>query len=76
MTRIMAKVLQQALADAGTTAGTLNSTRVEELKAEHAYQWTISQKKYSVRPVGDPWQISKAMEEIYRSWFDSCLLNT
>ena len=66
-------VLKQALADAGAS-GTLNATEVSRLEARHAYQWTTSQDKYPTRATGDPLQLSKAIEEIYRGWFDSCLL--
>ena len=66
-------VLRQALADAGAS-GTLNATSVDRLEVEHAYHWTTSQNVHPTRGTGDSLQLSKAMEDTYRGWFDSCLL--
>ena len=66
-------VLKQALADAGAS-GTLNATSVDRLEAEHAYHWTTSREFHPTRATGDPLQLSIAMEDIYRVWFSSCLL--
>ena len=64
-------LLRQALVDARSSKA-LNKTRVSQLLAHHAYQWTTSQKKYPVQATGDPVQISILMHRKYSPWFDAC----
>lgn len=65
-------LLQQALKDA-SEGRPMDKDIVEQIKAEHAYNWTISQKKYPVDPIGDYIEISTTMHQKYTPYFQMCI---
>ena len=63
--------LQQALRDQAV-GHPLNTTAINLLRANLAYNWTTSTKKYPSTGIGDPSTLSRSMHDKYRSWFSSC----
>ena len=50
----------------------LNITALEQQKAELAYSFQTSTKRYPTEPVGDPVVVSGKMQSKYQSWFAPC----
>ena len=64
-------VLKQALSDAAA-GRSLNSTAVNLLKAQLAFEWTNARNLYPLKPVGVAAQVSNTMYAKYGRYFSSC----
>jgi len=64
-------LLQQALKNAAE-GKPIDHNVVEQIKAEHAYNWTTSQEKYPINPVGDYVKISTTMHQKYSHYYQAC----
>lgn len=63
--------LQQALAD-HSAGKPFDTTAMNRIEAEHAYNWTMSTNKYPTTVQGDAIQVSKMMLEKYRARYAAC----
>jgi alpha-N-acetylglucosaminidase len=64
-------LLRQALKD--ENAGhSLNQTELNQLFAQHAYNWTTDTKKYPAAPIGCALEVSRSMYDKYKDWFSTC----
>eukprot|EP01065_Artemidia_motanka_P029639 TRINITY_DN35724_c0_g1_i1.p1 TRINITY_DN35724_c0_g1~~TRINITY_DN35724_c0_g1_i1.p1 ORF type:complete len:846 (+),score=277.66 TRINITY_DN35724_c0_g1_i1:58-2595(+) len=66
------RIRLQGLKDAAAGKRAVDSAAVDKLKAQLAFEFQTSQKRYPEAPVGDAVEVSKAIHDKYRSHFLSC----